>query len=691
MIKRNNRLFFREENMKKLVLILMAFLIISKSAANEREIKHNVPNFDSRAIVILGYLDWRQNATGTIKWPRVAFAIGDGTLLMTAAHCVQDFNVPPDKAVSMDTVVISPYYGDVFDFKIAAIDKQADIAILKAPWPGHPAIKLASDEEFAAAKTILIVSRPQENADNSFRVGREIKTELLEILNKNDSNPFYDLRLKGTKYVVPGWSGSPTLIPDSGTVAGILTRGIDGIKGKLFGLITVTSRDDAAGCNLQSIKALIDKYNLEKPAFASPVNYEVIPDAEKSFNLAIDFFDALLTKKESNSFQIATEFTKVRPNSVQAHLLLALSSTIEAKDPNVSESEYLNLADSSYKKALQLDPNNAHAHAVYSNFLIRTGKNKEALEQCNASLASDPNNRMALFNKLVVVDTNERKEIAEHLLTIEPNNPTVWYYYSEALSSLNKNDKALQAAQKAVDIDPNGLFYGGLADVLVKVHRYDEAEPNYKIMTEKCGCQSCWFKYANFLVHYRKDKFEEAKKALEKAESLLRTRRISELNINLLKLSLLEKTEPNKAETVANELLKASPYNCHYWYMFAGILRTLKKYPEAVEAAQKAVDLCPDQSYRPRLANCLAKVGELQKAEQIYHDLHKEFPDRFVYWFWYAEFLVDNFDDRIDEAKEVLEKVPYNEFDNWSVPVEDLRKLQEKISEKSKQLSLTPN
>ena len=40
--------------------------------------------------------------------------------------------------------VISPYYGDVFDFKIAAIDKQADIAILKAPWPRHPALKLAS-------------------------------------------------------------------------------------------------------------------------------------------------------------------------------------------------------------------------------------------------------------------------------------------------------------------------------------------------------------------------------------------------------------------------------------------------------------------------------------------------------------------------------------------------------------------
>ena len=93
----------------------------------------------------------------------------------------------------------------------------------------------------------------------------------------------------------------------------------------------------------------------------------------------------------------------------------------------------------------------------------------------------------------------------------------------------------------------------------------------------------------------------------------------------------------------------------------AGILRTLKKYDEAVEAAQKAVDLCQRfQSYHPRLANCLAKAGELEKAEQIYDDLHKESPDKYSYWFWYAEFLVEHFDDRIDEAKEALEKVPYN-------------------------------
>jgi pentatricopeptide repeat protein len=674
--------------MRKYVLILTAFLIFGVFVAFGLQNGYDSYKFDQRAIVVLGYLDWRQGGSGAIRVPRVAFAIGDGTLLLTAAHCVDDFQAEPDEPISIDKIIISPYYGDVYDFKIAAVDKKADVAILKAPWPAHPALALASEEEFAAAANILIASRPQENVDKSMHVGRTIKTELLEILTKDDKNPNYDIRLKGTKNVVPGWSGSPMLIPDSGKATGITTREIKGIKGKMFGLITISSRNDAAGCSLHSIKALVEKYNLEKSAFASPANFEDIPDAASGFNLALDFLDTLFAKKVNNSFNIASELTKIRPDSVQAQLLLALSSMIKAMDPNLSKNEYLELADARYKKALQLDPNNSLAHAVYSNFLIKNGKNKEALEQCNASLAADPNNRMALFNKLMIIDPNERKEVAEHYLSIEPNNPRILFYYSGALSRIGENEKALEAAQKAVENDPNGLYYGALADILAKLRRYDDAEHYYRLMTEKCGCQSCWFKYANFLYGYRK-KIKEAMLALEKSESLSYMNRISTEDRNYLKLMIYEKTEPQKAEIMAKELLEASPDKAVYWYFYAGILRTQKKYNEAAEAAQKAVDLSKDFSFHPRLANCLAKIGKLEKAEQIYDELHKEHPERYSYWFWYSEFLVDYFDNRIDEAKEALEKVPYDPDKDRIVTPDDIKKLEEKIAEKSKKLLVT--
>jgi tetratricopeptide (TPR) repeat protein len=679
--------------MKKPVLALITFLFIGgffalpghyieKSAANEQQIKQKTPGFDPRAIVVLGYLDWRQSAYGATKWPRVAFAIGDGTLLLTAAHCVDDFQITPDEPISINTVAISPYYGDVYDFEIVAIDKKADLAILKAPWPTHPALALASEEEIVAAKKILIASRPQENLDKSFHIGREIRTELLPVLQSDGENPAKALRLKGTKHVVGGWSGSPMLIPETGKITGVLGRLVP-VKSKLFGLLTLSSRMDACGCSVRSIQALLNKRNLGPVALAPLPELKDIPDAEHSFNLAMDFFEALLNKRGSESFQIAKELSQRCPDSAQVHLLLAIIATIKAKDPNSSEIEFLNLAETSYKKALQLEPNNAHTHAIYGNFLKRTGQKNEALEQCNASLAIDPNNRMALFNKLTLIKPDELKDTAERLIGIEPNNPLFWFYYSSSLLSLGENEKALEAAQKAVAIDPNGKFYGCLADALTRLNRLDEAEPYFKLMTEKCGCQQCWFKYAGFLLRNRPNKLDEAGKALEKAESMSRTRKVSKENINLLKLKIFEKTAPVEAEVLASELLETSPDNGHYWFCFAGILRTLEKYQEAVEAAQKAVDLCPDRSYRPRLANCLARAGELEKAEQTYDELLRDYPERNRYWFWYAEFLVDYYPDRIDEAQEAKEKASSNPDKVWFVPAEELQELQEKIDSKA--------
>jgi hypothetical protein len=92
--------------MREYVLISMAFLIIGAFAAYGFQNGQDSSNFDERAIVVLGYLDWGQNAI-TIKSPKVAFAIGDGTLLLTAAHCVDDFQGEPDEPVSIDMAVQS--------------------------------------------------------------------------------------------------------------------------------------------------------------------------------------------------------------------------------------------------------------------------------------------------------------------------------------------------------------------------------------------------------------------------------------------------------------------------------------------------------------------------------------------------------------------------------------------------------
>jgi tetratricopeptide (TPR) repeat protein len=678
--------------MRKSLLVLTTVLFIAEmlvlsavrqSAASQKQAGLGNPNFDTRAIVVLEYLNSQPNISG-IQWPRVAFAIGDGTLLLTAAHCVTDSQLTMDKQISIDPVVISPYYGDVFDFKVIAIDKKADLAILKAPWPKHPALSLASEEEFVSAKKILIASRPQSNTDKSNHPGKEIKTELLPVFKSNGINPASALVLQGTKSVIPGWSGSPMLIPETGKIAGVLGMLQSGEKKMLFGLINLSKINFASGCNVHSVKELINKKNIGQAALAPSPELQDIPDAQHSFDMLLDYFGALWDRKLNVSLQIAEELSQKKPDSAQVHLLLALAATAKATDTNSPESDFFQIAQASYEKALQFDPNNAHIHSVYGDFLKMTGRNEASLIQCNEALALDPNNSMAIANKLSLLKSPEKEAFSEKLLAIEPNNPLYLCYYSDALRNRGEDEKALEAAQKAVAIEPNGLFYGRLADALLKLNRLDEAEPYLKMMTEKCGCQWCWFDYAMFLERNRPNKLDEAEKALTKAESLSGMKRVTKENINIIKLELYEKTSPQKAETLAKELTEISSGNGNYWFGYAGILRKLEKYQEAVEAAQKAFELHPGPDYRPRLANCLAKAGQFEKAQQIYDELLRDYPERNKYWFWYAELLVDYVPERIADAQEAKDKAASNPAKAWAVSDADLQKLQEKIDKLKK-------
>ena len=140
--------------------------------------------YDPNALVLLAHIDHRQNET-LISWPRVAVAIGDGTILLTAKHCVDTpprWSKPP---MSPDIVVVSPYYGNIYQCEVIVADKKTDLAILKAPWSVHPALALASEEEFQTTKQVTVFSRPIRKPKEPHELGRQIRTATLPVYQKN--------------------------------------------------------------------------------------------------------------------------------------------------------------------------------------------------------------------------------------------------------------------------------------------------------------------------------------------------------------------------------------------------------------------------------------------------------------------------------------------------------------------------
>jgi pentatricopeptide repeat protein len=250
------------------------------------------------------------------------------------------------------------------------------------------------------------------------------------------------------------------------------------------------------------------------------------------------------------------------------------------------------------------------------------------------------------------------------------------------LLSLGQTDEALQAARKAVEIDPNGLFYGGLGDVLSDLGQVDEAEPCYRRMTERCGCELCWYKYALFLVEHRDDRLDEAVQALKTAESKAGSGKVRQRDMNTLRLRVLEKTSPQEAEAFARGLLETDPNDGECWWYLAGVLRSQGEYPQAVEAAARAVRLDPNASFQPRLATCLAKAGRLKEAQDVFDEMLRIYPDRQKYWCWYAMFLLDSFPDRVDEARLALREAEKASDKRWLASADEMRRLRERLDAK---------
>jgi tetratricopeptide (TPR) repeat protein len=644
-----------------------------------------IPSFRSDAVVVLAYLGRKELGTEA-KWPRVGFVVGDGTLILTAAHCVLDFNEQGQQAVSLDTVVVSPYYGDVFEFKILAVDKDADLAILKAPWSSHPVLALASQSELETAKEVLVAGYPQpDKSVHPHRFAKQVRMEKLPVQRLDESQRNMAIQLRGARFGGPGWSGSALVLPKTGKAVGVLTM-LSWQTMKTSTNDNVFIKRDLSGCSVKSIHALLQKQGLTNSAYSPSPQMQTIADGSQAFSLAMEYVDEFWNKDLSRSLAIAEQLVELRSNSVQARLFLAWSahavSVVEAK-----RQELVALAELSFKAAVHLSPGSASAHAGYGNFLMFRERYEEALAEIGTALAIEPRNELALVNRLrILTRTSPQKavEFGQELTEKHADNSHFWFWFSDALSGVGRQEQALEAAQKAVKLNPDGVYRGRLADALAQVGRLDDAEKQYKKMTADCGCQSCWVRHADFLLEHREDKLDEARQSVETAEAKT-WRRVSEANLKNLRikldlapLRLLAEKSPKEAEALGRQMVENSPTNGHYWFEMAGILRTLGKHEAAVEAAQRAVNLSPDASYQPRLANTLAKAGRLDESEQTYKKMLRDHPDRPNYWFWYAKFLQDYHPQRIEDARAAFAKAQ-SPSPNWSVPAGELESLRVKL------------
>ena len=434
---------------------------------------------------------------------RVGFAVADGRTILTAAHCVEDFENA--NHTLFQPLLISRHYGGIFEAKIIDIDEQNDIAILKPAWNSHPGLEIETSDRWKKARKIAVAGyRPSDPVQRGNRkLSRQMSLQEETVVRTNGKDR-YAIQLGSVTYPGKGWSGSAFVLPDTGTVVGVLSN--ERYVRKFF-----RRKHYIFGCNAEAIAEFFQRNALPLAAFAS--NLPGRSGAEH-FDSILRLFDSVLVEDTETSCNIAKELCETCPDSYILHILAAWM--LDAP----RDEEY-------FTKAIELAGDRAFPHAVYGSYLLNHSKPKKALRQFLGTLAVDPNHVFALTGTIVAqTRTNpaEGEIRARKLIDKWPSNGGFWFELSRALRKQRKYKQELPIIRKAISLPyPDHLrhlYQRHLADSLANTENYSQAEEAYKITLKEHPCARCWSAYTSLLIRLGSDRADDAKLALDNVKAM---------------------------------------------------------------------------------------------------------------------------------------------------------------------------
>ncbi len=178
--------------------------------------------------------------------------------------------------------------------------------------------------------------------------------------------------------------------------------------------------------------------------------------------------------------------------SAGAHFALAGVKTFTDWDWNGAEPEW--------RRALELDPNNAITHGYYAQFLIIVGRTEEALQHSERALEIDPINALVhgIHSKVLYFDRRFEDALAaaQTALEMQPGQQPADGVRQSALLSLGRRDEQLERQWDRIARDPErvaaferGMAEGGyegaqraIADLLAARYENADGVPDAEVM-----------------------------------------------------------------------------------------------------------------------------------------------------------------------------------------------------------------
>lgn len=499
---------------KPILLALVIVFLLCPNTATWAVSDSDTAKIDPNAFVYILNMGFEGNMLH-FAGLRNGFAVGNGQYILTAAHCVADFESTNE--VLRQPLVISPYYGDIFEAEIVAIDDVNDIAILKPTWNTHPALELEIGDKWKNSKRMTITGYPpiDKNRGGNGRIySQKIQFEKVPLVSSN-GDAQQAIRMGPVKYVGEGWSGSALIVPETGRVVGAtciknpITKSLN-----VFGVLKIpfSSKSYIAGCDLMAINSLFEKHHLSYGTAETS-----FPDLNPKnlFEQILAVFDVFKTGNKQKVEAALIDLCDDLPNSYIVNTLAGPAFG----DPN-------NL--SHFENAIKIAPKSSFVHAAYGNYLLACNLPKKAAEQFQIVTERDPNHIFAchgLLSALVKTDPNVAELLGQELTQRWPDNAGFCFEYSKALRAKNKRKEELPVIQKAIELCGEGetpfQYQWYLADSLKANKQYEAAEQAYQKLLKMHECEHCWWAYTSLLLDMGPDKIKQAKKACDKTMTFI--------------------------------------------------------------------------------------------------------------------------------------------------------------------------
>jgi tetratricopeptide (TPR) repeat protein len=432
--------------------------------------------------------------------------------VVTASHVVSVDLGKGRRASDQTALVYTPWTGRPYEAKVVAIDGAADIALLRMPRPGLPALRvegLTVTEATAARdmlqnRTLRLYGFPLSYGEDT--VAALAKPEhndsrLQEITKRGETN----LCVVGEcPDVQPGWSGGPIVDvergaaiavfhslyrPEAGGERGFPAGSVAGYLGELLqkaggGDLSAFSRGSVPTIERPKPAAELMAHEMRSLSWSATGNWsraaqeqrDILKAAPEDAMARVELGRLLLRlKQEEEAVRLLREAVKLAPQSLFAWMELghALHASYDPKG-----------AEAALRSALQVSPREVEPHLALAKVHEDNQKVELAEQVLRAAMEAAPEHP-GLVQRLgdLLMRTGRQEEglkllaEASEMSQADRDLSPIVLAYARALEGARKYREAEGAYRHALRLDPQnatGHYY--LAVLFLRMNRVDDAQ-----------------------------------------------------------------------------------------------------------------------------------------------------------------------------------------------------------------------